>query len=85
VLGIWLVIPFLTVYLLAPLIIAAFRRESLSDAVDFHSLPIGLAYCAIPAVCGTAILWVTPIRRPRTGILIGALIAIFGAKSATYP
>jgi len=81
--GIWVAVPFVFAYVLVPLSVSMFRKESLQEALGFRDLILGLAYCAMPAMIGTVALWKLPIHRPLTGTLIGAglsmiLIALMG-------
>jgi hypothetical protein len=74
--AIWLAIPFLGAYVVAPLAVSSLRGESLHGTLDSTTLLKSLAYCTIPAMLGTVILWAMPIRRPISAIFTGSIVAI---------
>src|SRR5215470_16990575 len=75
----WLVLPYLACVIVVPSIMTLFGRDvALASLWQWKSHAYVLEACALPAVLGTLILWLLPIRRAWTGITAGLVLSIGG-------
>jgi hypothetical protein len=75
----WLILPYLSYVIVIPVIMVLFRRDvAFASLLQWKAHAYVLEACALPAVLGTVILWLLPIRRTWIGIVVGLMLALGG-------
>jgi hypothetical protein len=76
-LAVWILFPYMSYFLFWGIFGLFSHDVSLGGSFDLRDQAFLLSYCVIPAVLGTLVLWLLPIRHALLGIPLG-IVSAFG-------